>query len=112
MAVKLNVAIPEHVPGVRTPSKHNVGEQVNPEMPVFVHDDPEGSITVQSPGPSAFGSSSEASQGPSKAGEQNTIKKTEPLRRHGRLENENAAAQLHGPIMPRNCTVFFNSVQD
>jgi hypothetical protein len=56
------VVIPEHVPGVRTPSKHNVGVQVNPEMPVFVHDPPDGSASVQSPGPSAFGSSSEASQ--------------------------------------------------
>ena len=29
---------------------------------MFVHDPPEGSASVQSPGPSAFGSSSEASQ--------------------------------------------------
>jgi hypothetical protein len=29
---------------------------------VFVHDPPEGSASVQSPGPSAFGSSCEASQ--------------------------------------------------
>ena len=50
------------MPGVRTPSKHKVGEHVNPAMAVFVHDPPEGSASVQSPGPSAFGSSSEASQ--------------------------------------------------
>jgi hypothetical protein len=62
VAVTFNVVIPEHVPGVRTPSKHNVGVQVNPEMPVFVHDPPDASASVQSPGPSAFGSSSEASQ--------------------------------------------------
>ena len=82
-----------------------------PGKAVFVHDPPEGSASVQSPGPSAFGSSSEASQGPSKTGEQNTIKKTEPLRRHGRLENEDAAAQLHGPIMPRNCTIMSSSTR-
>ena len=62
MAVKLNVVIPEHMPGVRTPSRQNVGMQVNPEMPVFVHDSPDASASVQSPGPPAFGSRFEASQ--------------------------------------------------
>ena len=34
-----------------------------PGKAVFVHDPPEGSASVQSPGPSALGSSTEASQG-------------------------------------------------
>jgi hypothetical protein len=42
---------------------HVVGVQsALPGKAVFVHDPPEGSASVQSPGPSAFGSSSEASQ--------------------------------------------------
>ena len=47
------------------PSRHVEGVQsagIEPRNAVFVQDDPEGSVPVQSPGPSAFGSSSEASQ--------------------------------------------------
>jgi hypothetical protein len=50
------------IPGVRTPSKHELGTHRNPGKPVFVHDTPDASASVQSPGPSAFGSNSEASQ--------------------------------------------------
>ena len=57
---------PAHSPGLRTPSKHVVGVQsAQPGKAVFVQDDPEGSVAVQSPAFSAFGSSSDASQGPS-----------------------------------------------
>jgi hypothetical protein len=58
----VNTTAPKHTPCVRTPSKHEVGIHVNPAMAVFVHDAPDASASVQSPGPSAFGSRSEASQ--------------------------------------------------
>jgi hypothetical protein len=56
---------PAHSPGLRSPSKHVVGVQsALPGKAVFVQDDPEASVAVQSPAFSAFGSSSDASQGP------------------------------------------------
>ena len=60
--VSVNTTAPTHPPCVSIPFKHKVGKHVNPAMAVFVHDPPEGSASVQSPGPSAFGSNSEASQ--------------------------------------------------
>ena len=44
------------------PSKHVEEEHVNPEMPMFVHDPPEGSVAEQSPRVSALGCGSDASQ--------------------------------------------------
>ena len=47
------------------PSEHVVGVQAAaPGKAVFVQDDPEGSVAVQSPAFSAFGRRSDASQGP------------------------------------------------
>ena len=47
---------------MRTPSKHELKRQVNPDKPVFVQDPPEGSAAEQSPTVSALGRSSDASQ--------------------------------------------------
>ena len=55
-------SIGKHVPGVRTPSEHELGKQVKPEKAVFVHDPPDGSASVQSPVVFALGSGSEVSQ--------------------------------------------------
>ena len=46
------------------PSEHVVGAQKSPGKAVFLQDDPEGSVAVQSPTSFALASSSEASQGP------------------------------------------------
>ena len=53
---------PRHVPGLRTPSAHDVGKQVNPGTPVFVHDPPDGRAAEQSPTVSALIIMSDASQ--------------------------------------------------
>ena len=46
---------PAHSPGLRMPSKHVVGVQsAQSGKAMFVQDDPEGSVAVQSPALSAF----------------------------------------------------------
>jgi hypothetical protein len=56
--------LPAQEPGARTPTTQNEAVHTFLDVGVFVHDAPGASSEEQSPNPSAFPSSEEASQGP------------------------------------------------